>query len=120
MTVQVRPRSDASHRLVTETWTTEPPLPVDEYVDIYGNPVKRLVAAPGTLALRYDARCLVPDEPDQDGSGMGQTLVEQIPGENSRPDQIDTQDIRTGATVLQELAREIQLIKSAFRNRQII
>jgi len=81
MTVQVRPRSDARHQLVTESWTTEPPLPVDEYVDIYGNPVKRLVAPRGTLTLRYDARCVVPDEADLDGSGVGQTLVEQIPGE---------------------------------------
>ena len=81
MTVQVRPRSDARHQLVTESWTTEPPLPVDEYVDIYGNPVKRLVAPRGTLTLRYDARCVVPDEADLDGSGVGQTLVEQVPGE---------------------------------------
>jgi len=81
MTVQVRPRSDARHQLVTETWTTEPPLPVDEYVDLYGNPVKRLVAPKGTLTLRYDARCLVPDEADPEGSGVSPTLVEQIPGE---------------------------------------
>jgi len=72
MTVQVRPRSDARHQLVTESWATEPPLPVDEYVDLYGNPVKRLIAPAGTLTLRYDARCLVPDEADPEGSGVGQ------------------------------------------------
>ena len=81
MTIQVRPRSDARHRLVTETWTTAPRLPVDEYSDIYGNPVKRLVAPEGTLSLRYDAICTVPDEPDPDGSGVRQSAVEEIPGE---------------------------------------
>ena len=81
MTVQVRPRSDARHQLVTESWSTTPPLPVDEYVDIYGNPVKRLLAQQGPLGLRYDAHCVVPDEADPDGSGAGQTPVEEIPGE---------------------------------------
>jgi transglutaminase-like putative cysteine protease len=81
MTVQVRPRSDARHQLVTETWTTTPQLPIDEYVDFYGNPVKRLVASQGALSLRYDAICTVPDEADPDSSGVGQTPVEQIPGE---------------------------------------
>jgi len=81
MTVQVRPRSDAQHQLVTETWTTTPQLPVDEYVDIYGNPVKRLVASQGSLSLRYDAICTVPDEADPDGSGVAQTLVQEVPGE---------------------------------------
>jgi len=81
ITVQVRPRSDARHRLVTESWTTSPPLPVDEYADFYGNPVKRLVPPLGALTLRYDAICVVPDEPDPDGSGTPQNPVEEVPGE---------------------------------------
>ncbi len=81
VTVQVRPRSDASHRLIAESWSTVPPLPVDEYLDIYGNPIKRVVMPPGALVLRYDATCSVPDEPDPDGSGVAQLPVEQIPGQ---------------------------------------
>jgi len=81
MTVQVRPRSDARHQLVTESWTTSPPLPVDEYFDLYGNPVKRLVAPEGSLSLRYDAACVVPDEADPDGSGVAQAPVDQVPGD---------------------------------------
>jgi transglutaminase-like putative cysteine protease len=81
VTVQVRPRSDARHRLITETWSTTPPLPVDEYVDVYGNPVKRLVMPEGNLVLGYDATCAVPDEPDPDASGVPQRPVEDIPGE---------------------------------------
>ena len=60
-TVQVRPRSDSSHQLLSETWSTTPSVPVDEYADIYGNPVKRFVMPPGSLVLRYDAVCAVPD-----------------------------------------------------------
>lgn len=81
VTVQVRPRSDSSHRLVTETWSTTPPLPVDEYSDLYGNPVKRFVMPQGPLVLRYDAICAVPDEPDPDASKAVQQPVQEIPGE---------------------------------------
>lgn len=80
-TVQVRPRSDSTHRLVTETWTTQPALPVDEYADMYGNPVKRMVMPEGPLVLTYDAVVAVPDEPDADASQATQARVEDIPGD---------------------------------------
>ena len=80
-TVQVRPRSDARHQLVTETWSTQPPVPIDEYADFYGNPVKRLVMPHGELALRYDAVVAVPDEPDLDATGAPQLPADDIPGE---------------------------------------
>ena len=79
VTVQVRPRSDSSHQLVSETWSTTPSLPVDEYTDIYGNPVKRFVMPPGPLVLRYDAICAIPDEPDPDASTVAQPPVEELP-----------------------------------------
>src|SRR5437588_2346203 len=80
-TVQVRPRSDASHQLVTETWSTQPPVPVDEYADFYGNPVKRLLMPEGELALRYDAVVAVPDEPDAEATAAPQLPVHEVPGE---------------------------------------
>ncbi|TMF52858.1 MAG: transglutaminase family protein [Chloroflexi bacterium] len=80
-TVQVRPRSDARHQLVTETWSTQPPVPVDEYADFYGNPVKRLLMPEGPLGLRYDAVVSVPDEPDPDGKAALQLPIDDIPGE---------------------------------------
>jgi transglutaminase-like putative cysteine protease len=79
-TVQVQPRSDARHKLVTETWATEPPTSVDEYEDHYGNPVKRFVMPVGELALQYDAIVNVPDEQDPDGSAVPQLAVEDVPG----------------------------------------
>jgi len=80
-TVQVRPRSDARHQLVTETWTTQPPTPVDEYADLYGNPVKRFVMPVGELALTYDAIVNVPDEQEPDGTAAQQLPVDEVPGE---------------------------------------
>jgi transglutaminase-like putative cysteine protease len=80
-TVQVRPRSDASHQLVSETWSTEPQVPIDEYSDFYGNPVKRLVMPAGQVKVGYDAIVAVPTEPDPDASSAAQLPVDQIPGE---------------------------------------
>jgi len=80
-TVQVRPRSDSTHRLVTESWSTQPAVPVDEYADIYGNPVKRLVMAPGDLVLTYDAVVAVPDRPDDDATAAPQASVDDVPGD---------------------------------------
>jgi transglutaminase-like putative cysteine protease len=56
-------------------------VPIDEYSDIYGNPVKRFVMPTGPLVLRYDAICAVPDEPDADASAVLQAAVEDVPGE---------------------------------------
>jgi transglutaminase-like putative cysteine protease len=80
-TLQVRPRSDSTHQLVSESWATDPPRPADEYSDFYGNPVKRLVMPVGPMMLRYDAVCEVPDEPDPDATAVEQCPVEDLPGE---------------------------------------
>jgi transglutaminase-like putative cysteine protease len=65
---------------VSETWSTTPSLPIDEYSDIYGNPVKRFVMPAGPLAMRYDAICAVPDEPDADASAARQSSIDEMPG----------------------------------------
>lgn len=80
-TVQVRPRSDSNHQLVTETWSTDRTVPIDEYADFYGNPVKRLVMPAGQVKVGYDAIVAVPTEPDPDASRSPQLPVAQIPGE---------------------------------------
>jgi transglutaminase-like putative cysteine protease len=79
--MQVRPRSDARHRLVSETWTAEPDLTSDEYIDVYGNRVRRVGLAVGTQKLGYDALVDVPPDPDPDASGAPQTAVAELPGE---------------------------------------
>jgi transglutaminase-like putative cysteine protease len=66
---------------VSETWSTTPQVPIDEYSDIYGNPVKRFVMPSGPFLMKYDAICAVPDEADPDASAAPQLAVEQLPGE---------------------------------------
>ena len=80
-TVQVRPRFDASHRLRSENWSTEPVASLDEFGDIYGNSIRRLVMAPGSLVIRYDAVVEVPDAWDEVGSKAPEVDVEDLPGE---------------------------------------
>ena len=80
-TVQVRPRFDPRHRLVRETWSTSPALALDEFTDLYGNSVKRLLMEPGDLVLRYDAVVEVPDEWDELGTDEPERSVEELPGE---------------------------------------
>src|ERR1700674_4630565 len=79
-TIQVRPRFDARHRLVSETWSTSQELTLDEFTDIYGNSVKRLLMQPGDLVLRYDAVVEVPDEWDEIELAAAETAVEDLPG----------------------------------------
>src|SRR5439155_340287 len=95
-TVQVRPRSDSTHQLVTESWSTQPPVAVDEYADIYGNPVKRLVMAPGpqqpsALCVRLPAGPVCParTRPDGlcgvDGGVARRSLVDVRPPQQRSP-----------------------------------
>ena len=59
--VQVRPHPDSEHLMISETWTTTPVHSLDEYVDIYGNLVRRLVMRPGDIVIGYEALCEVTD-----------------------------------------------------------
>jgi transglutaminase-like putative cysteine protease len=56
-------------------------VPIDEYADFYGNPVKRLVMPAGDLAMRYDAIVMVPDQMDAEANSAPQLPVEDLPGE---------------------------------------
>jgi transglutaminase-like putative cysteine protease len=80
-TVQVRPRFDPEHRLVSETWSSNPALGLDEFTDLYGNAIKRLVLAPGPVTLRYDAVVEVLDRWDPVAPETPECDVEELPGE---------------------------------------
>jgi transglutaminase-like putative cysteine protease len=80
-TVQVRPRFDSEHRLLREGWSSDPALPYDEFTDLYGNSVKRLVLQPGKVELRYDALVEIADVLDPLGVEAQEVEVEALPGE---------------------------------------
>jgi transglutaminase-like putative cysteine protease len=77
----VRPRDRYWHRLLDERRAVSPDVPVEEYVDGFGNTVWRLVAPTGPVRLWYDAVCEVPDAPDPDVPGLPKTPVESLPAE---------------------------------------
>jgi transglutaminase-like putative cysteine protease len=80
-TVQVRPRFDPDHRVVSETWSSRPSLALDEFSDFYGNTVKRLVMPAGDVRLGYDALVEVPDSWDPVAPEASECSVEDLPGE---------------------------------------
>jgi transglutaminase-like putative cysteine protease len=76
---QVQPRDDASHRLLAETWHTDPPLPFHDYRDRYNNICRRLTIVPGSATIRYDALVEVSPEGDQIERDAREVPVEELP-----------------------------------------
>ena len=62
--MMVRPRPDADHRCLYESKWVEPPVPLHEYVDVYGNRCWRLTLPAGTTTIRYDAVVEIEPSPD--------------------------------------------------------
>ena len=81
MMLIVRPREADGHRLLDELRVLEPRIPLQEYVDSFGNHVWRLVAPEGRLHVRYDALVEVPAAPDPVLPGLPKTAIEDLPGD---------------------------------------
>ncbi len=78
----VRPRQqDRNHHLLSEKRTVTPEIPVEEFVDVFGNHLWRLTAPVGKLRLTYDATAQVEPTADPMLSALGGTLVQDLPGE---------------------------------------
>jgi transglutaminase-like putative cysteine protease len=75
----VRPYDDDTHRIIHETWESEPAIAVHEYRDLYANRCQRLVLPAGTATLRYDAVVEVSGAPDEVDRQAVQVPVEDLP-----------------------------------------
>jgi transglutaminase-like putative cysteine protease len=80
MILIVRAQPKYHHRVVDEYRVLEPDVPVEEYTDMFGNLVWRLVAPAGRLRVRYDALVEVPAGPDPVLPELPKARVEEIPG----------------------------------------
>jgi transglutaminase-like putative cysteine protease len=80
MILIVRAQPEYHHRVVDEYRVLEPDVPVEEYTDMFGNLVWRLIAPAGTLRVRYDALVDVPAAPDPVLPDLLKARVEEIPG----------------------------------------
>lgn len=75
----VRPCAYDRHELLEEQRLVTPAVPVEEYIDQFGNHAWRLVALGGMLRVYYDALVATPPTPDFIFPDLSQTPVEQLP-----------------------------------------
>jgi transglutaminase-like putative cysteine protease len=79
MLFTVRPGYFDQHHLLEERQQITPGLPVEDYLDQFGNRVWRLVAPQGLFQLEYDAVVEVESTPDLVLSHLRQTPVQELP-----------------------------------------
>ena len=65
MIFMLRPRSSAGQWVSGESYRIEPPTPVEEFTDPYGNLCQRLVAWPGQFLVEARAEVRVPAHLDR-------------------------------------------------------
>lgn len=79
MLFTLAPPNVYNHCLIEAKRKLEPDVPVDEYIDSYGNYIWRVVAPVGELRVEYDAIAEVPPMPDPVLPHLRQTPIEQLP-----------------------------------------
>src|SRR5215212_3899228 len=75
----VRPNYYDRHFLLDEMHRITPDLPVEDYLDQFGNRVWRLVAPQGRMQLEYNAVVEVENTPDLVLSYLRQTPIQELP-----------------------------------------
>jgi transglutaminase-like putative cysteine protease len=86
MILMLRPRSGAGQWIISEEYDIEPPVPVVEYTDMYGNLCQRLIAQPGPEGqpAPFQVRTSVAAQTDETidtAPGAPLTLVQDLPDE---------------------------------------
>ncbi len=79
MVFTVRPYAYDRHQMLEEMRLVTPSVPVEEYMDHFGNGAWRLMAPVGQMQLQYDAIVEVTPEPDLVLPDILQTPVEYLP-----------------------------------------
>jgi transglutaminase-like putative cysteine protease len=75
----VRPNPSGGQAVLAESWGSAPELAFRDYVDLYGNALRRVTIPPGTTTIRYDATVSVTALADPVGAGVPQLAVEDLP-----------------------------------------
>jgi transglutaminase-like putative cysteine protease len=76
--VLVRPE-DAGHRVLSESWSTDPAVPYHDYGDLYGNRPRRLTLPAGRLTMRYNAEVETSALPAETNLAAREVPVQDLP-----------------------------------------
>lgn len=80
MTLLLRPRSGSRQWVSRDSYIVDPPLPISEFTDLYGNVCQRLLATPGPFRLEVESHVRVPATA-QAAPGAPFVPVDQLPAE---------------------------------------
>jgi transglutaminase-like putative cysteine protease len=78
---QVEPLSDQKVDVVDERWSLEPDGPTRAYIDLYGNPCRRLVVPAGRSVISYRATVIAPDAVEDVDEDAPELAPDQLPDE---------------------------------------
>jgi transglutaminase-like putative cysteine protease len=78
---QVRPRESGPVILKDERWSSDPPIAVHDYTDLYGNPCARAVLPAGRSSFGYHAVTSVPDATEDADPGARELAPQALPDE---------------------------------------
>ena len=78
---QVRPIVDPLIHLEQEVWTSDPPIAVGHYSDLYGNPCARATLPVGRSSFRWDAVATVLDKTEDVDLDAPEVLPGDLPDE---------------------------------------
>jgi len=67
--INVKPRPDGNHLVLSEALTMGDNLPAEEFVDSHGNSFYRVTLAPGSNLFRHDAIVAIPSKPENHDVG---------------------------------------------------
>ena len=76
---QVQPRATAPVTLDGVHWSSQPPMELRSYTDLYGNPCTRAVLPAGRSSVGYHAVATVPDATEDADTGAAQATPDELP-----------------------------------------
>jgi transglutaminase-like putative cysteine protease len=77
----VRPHPSGDQAVLEERWESTPELAFHDYIDLYGNALRRATLPVGRTFIRYDAVAATTRLPDAVGLGVPQLPVDELPDE---------------------------------------
>jgi hypothetical protein len=78
---QVEPLSDQKVDVIDARWSLDPDGPTHAYLDLYGNPCRRLTLPAGRSVIKYHANVIAPDAVEDADEEAPELAPDQVPDE---------------------------------------